>query len=330
MPDAASTAFGFLDLDWAWAQLSGGNPVPFVTWTVAAFIVGLGVGMALRGFLMDHKVRSELGLKRGFERVNSVERLIEKADELSGLEHELESLRADLASRPTANQLAESEGRVSELEREVEYLRSGDGSESARIERLVGNIRNLTWGQRRVLSLVLSSGERWIGEPDSDRARALERYGYLECVASSLSKGSCYVVPLVLREAIGSSDDAKMLLSEAEGDVGEDACIDDFSRTFSFLNNREKYCVARIVEVENANKGMSVSKNAPIRQAIESLANMGIVTRTGSREIGGKPVVSYTISPEWREWLRSHTELFSGVTEADAGLGDYTITRNQL
>lgn len=83
MPDAASTAMGFLDLNWAWLQLSGGDPVPFLSWTVAAFLIGFCVGKAFRSWRINRKIRSELGLRPGFERVNTVERLIEKADELA-------------------------------------------------------------------------------------------------------------------------------------------------------------------------------------------------------------------------------------------------------
>lgn len=83
MPDAASTAMGFLDLDWVWSQLSGGNPVPFLSWTAATFLVGLCAGMVVRNWRLSRRIRSELGLRPGFERVSTVERLIEKADELA-------------------------------------------------------------------------------------------------------------------------------------------------------------------------------------------------------------------------------------------------------
>lgn len=95
MPDAASTAMGFLDLDWVWSQLSGGSPVPFLSWTAATFLVGLCAGMAVRNWRLSRRIRSELGLRPGFERISTVERLIEKADELaSGMDEAREAERA--------------------------------------------------------------------------------------------------------------------------------------------------------------------------------------------------------------------------------------------
>lgn len=93
--DAASTAAGFLDLGWVWSQLSGGNPVPILSWTATALLVGLCAGMAVRSLRLNRRVRSEFGLRPGFERVNTVERLIEKADELAiGLDEAREAERA--------------------------------------------------------------------------------------------------------------------------------------------------------------------------------------------------------------------------------------------
>lgn len=126
MPDAASTAMGFLDLEWVWSQLSGGNPVPFLSWTAATLLIGLCAGMAVRNWRLNRKVRSELGLKPGFERVNTVERLIEKADELAAQavgvaerDTRIASLEAELAGRPTQEELAERDATISSLERDL-------------------------------------------------------------------------------------------------------------------------------------------------------------------------------------------------------------------
>lgn len=130
MGDAASTAVGFLDFGWVWSQLSGGNPVPFLSWTVATLLLGLCAGMAIRGWQLNRRVRSELGLRPGFERVNTVERLIEKTDELAGQavgvterDARIASLEAELAGRPTQEELAERDAEIESLRSPVESVR---------------------------------------------------------------------------------------------------------------------------------------------------------------------------------------------------------------
>lgn len=394
MPGAANTAAGFLDLDWIWVQLTGGNAVPFLSWTATAFLVSCSLGAVFRSFLTNRRIRSELGLKSGFERVNTVDRLIEKADELSGLESEVESLRSELASRPTSQQLEECERRVSKLEGENNALRARleKRSPQEQVRRpsgaLATNLAAIEAFSPDMAAAAIetfdSNGSIPFGPFESTVRESINRHdgvfsvdtywfmgsptgkengkyhltrewhdfmddvdvlGAMRTRAEHSSIRMEEVAKKVVHEEItpladedidaiwngaSTENEAKGSLARTDGDGEVDSHMDNFSRTFSFLNNRERYCIARLVEVEDANKGLSVSSNHVIRPAFESLVKMGMVVRTGSREIGGKPVVSYTISPEWREWLRSHTELFSGVTEADAGLGDYTITRNQL
>lgn len=321
---------GSLGVVWNFASQ---HPLESILWSALCLLMGALLGMLIRHLVAACQLRqrdAERASEIAGVRSESAAEIGERDERIRSFESELESLRAELASRPTADKLAESEKRVSEMKREIEYLRSGDGSESARIERLAGSVGSLSKSQKGVLRETLFSGEYWSGESDDASPQVLERYGYLEQVKSSLSKGRCYTVPLSLRKTILASEDAMSSLSDEGGEDGEDLHADNFSRTFSLLSNREKYCIARLVEVEDANKGMSVSANGVIRPAFESLVKMGMAVRVGKRAIGGKPVVSYTVAPEWREWLRSHTELFSGVTETDAGLGNYTVTKYPL
>lgn len=131
MGDAASTAVGFLDFGWVWSQLSGGNPIPFLSWTAATLLIGLCAGMAVRNRRLNRKVRSELGLKPGFERVNTVERLIEKADELAAQavgvaerDTRIASLEAELAGRPAQEDVGELKRQLAAKDAEIESLRS--------------------------------------------------------------------------------------------------------------------------------------------------------------------------------------------------------------
>lgn len=394
MPGAANTAAGFLDLGWIWVQLTGGNAVPFLSWTATAFLASCSLGAMIRSFRTNRRIRSELGLKSGFERVNTVDRLIEKADELSGLESEVESLRSELASRPTSQQLEECERRVSKLEGENNALRArlverlpqeqvrrpsgvlatnlaaieafSPDMAAAAIETFDSNgsvpfgpfestVRESIKRHDGVFSIDTywfmgsSTGKetgkyrltkRWHDFiDDADALSAMRKKAEhssirMEEVAKKVVHEE--ITPLTDEEikaiwnGAATENEAKETLVRTDGDEDVDSHMDNFSRTFSLLNNRERYCIARLVEVEDANKGLSVSSNHVIRPAFESLVKMGMVVRTGRREIGGNHAVSYTIAPEWREWVRSHSSEYSGVTEADAGLGDYTVTKYPL
>lgn len=302
------------------------RPLESALWSAFFLLSGAFVGALVRHLV----ARRQLG-KRDAEHESEISGIRSaSAAEIGERDARIRSLESRLGSRPTAEQMEERDRRIAELERDNEYLRSGDGSEDARIGRLAESVRTLAKNQKVVLREALSSGEYWSGESDDASPQVLERYGYLEQVTSSLSRGRCYAVPLGLRETILASKVAMGSLIDAGSGDGEGSHADDFSRAFSILSNREKYCIARLVEVEDANKAMSVSANGVIRPAFESLVKMGMAVNVGERSIGGKPVVSYTVAPEWREWLRSHTELFSGVTETDAGLGDYTVTKYPL
>ena len=96
---------GWLELDWFWGMLTGGNPAMFLVWTAVVFSVGVAIGR--RWSIKKHgkKIVDELSKLPGFERVNSVDRLIDKAE--------------DLSKRPTTEQFAELKGRVDALERSL-------------------------------------------------------------------------------------------------------------------------------------------------------------------------------------------------------------------
>lgn len=284
MGDAASTAVGFLDFGWVWSQLSGGNPVPFLSWTAATLLIGLCAGMAVRNWRLNRKVRSELGLKSGFERVNTVERLIEKADELASQsvgvaerDARIASLEAELAGRPTREDVDERDTRIASLEEEL----------------------------RRVSSIVDLKEERVQGMRDALITRlgsegALTRKDVEDIVCEMAG-------PLQWQEIEGPDD------TEDE--------ISSFERTLSILNNREKWCLRQVIDVEETNRTFSTSAGGFLKPTYENLAGLGILTNLGDREIRGEAATAYTISPEWRTWLSGHDGIFAGVTMEDAGLG---------
>ena len=80
--------FSMLDFDWVGSQLTGGNPVPFLIWTAFVATLSFLCGRWWRGRRLDALVVRELGRRQGFERVNSVVLLIDKADALAKAEAE--------------------------------------------------------------------------------------------------------------------------------------------------------------------------------------------------------------------------------------------------
>lgn len=109
------TLFGMLDLGWAFAQLTEGSPLPFLLWTAFSFALGFAAGRAWGTHVEVRGIARELGRYEGFERVNTVGRLIEKAD---ALWHELAAANArvsELEARPTRDELASLRAENEEL-----------------------------------------------------------------------------------------------------------------------------------------------------------------------------------------------------------------------
>lgn len=100
--------FSMLDFDWVGSQLTGGNPVPFLIWTAFVATLSFLCGRWWRGRRLDALVVRELGRRQGFERVNSVALLIDKADAL-----------ADEVSAST-EALAEKDGEIARAKAEAE------------------------------------------------------------------------------------------------------------------------------------------------------------------------------------------------------------------
>ena len=108
---------------------------------------------------------------------------------------------------------------------------------------------------------------------------------------------------------------------EIEGPDDTEDGISSFERTLSILNNREKWCLRQVIDVEETNRTFSTSAGGFLKPTYENLAGLGILTNLGDREIRGEAATAYTISPEWRTWLSGHDGIFAGVTMEDAGLG---------
>ena len=108
---------------------------------------------------------------------------------------------------------------------------------------------------------------------------------------------------------------------EIEGPDDTEDGISSFERTLSILNNREKWCLRQVIEVEATNATFSTSARGIIKPTCENLTGLGILTNLGDREIRGEAATAYTISPEWRTWLSEHSDIFADVTIEDAGLG---------
>lgn len=84
------TFISMLDFGWIARQITQGNPLPFLIWTAFVFAVAFAFGRWLSGSRLDALVVKELGRTPGFERVNTVRKLIEKADELA---HEVKDMQ---------------------------------------------------------------------------------------------------------------------------------------------------------------------------------------------------------------------------------------------
>lgn len=83
MSDIIGFLAGILDFAWAAEQAEGESSFQFFSWTLIAFFVGCGVGALISRVLLNSKVKGELGHIPGFERVNTVDKLIDKAYEYS-------------------------------------------------------------------------------------------------------------------------------------------------------------------------------------------------------------------------------------------------------
>lgn len=110
--------FSMLDPDWLASQIAGGNPWPFLMWTLFIATLSFFIGRWWREARMDRLVEKELGRRQGFERVNTVQRLIDKAHGL-----------------PSAEQLHDAEKRAEKAEAELGSLRKSLDLATANAER---------------------------------------------------------------------------------------------------------------------------------------------------------------------------------------------------
>ena len=156
MTDVLGIIAGLVDFNWAYAQMIGGNPGPFLVWTVAVFIMGLVVGTFVRRLLMNRNVSREFRDVPGFERVNTVDKLIEKAHEYSDRpergEYELMKKNASgyLAQR------GETEGDVrfrQEIVDTVDKLGNPGKAQEYLLEKMRGSIADNEFYGRALLDL---------------------------------------------------------------------------------------------------------------------------------------------------------------------------------
>lgn len=148
--------FSMLDPDWLASQIAGGNPWPFLMWTLFTATLSFFIGRWWRGARMDRLVEKELGRKQGFERVNTVQRLIDKAHDL-----------------PSVEQLHDAEKRAERAEAELGSLRKSLDLATANAEReLIERDENLESVRvRQELLNELASAKT----PDMMRRIILER-----------------------------------------------------------------------------------------------------------------------------------------------------------
>lgn len=73
----------FFDFDWAAAQLANGNPGPFLSWTVGSMALGFLAGFLFKRWRSNRTIGKELGKLPGFERVDTLDKLIDRAIEYS-------------------------------------------------------------------------------------------------------------------------------------------------------------------------------------------------------------------------------------------------------
>lgn len=88
---------------------------------------------------------------------------------------------------------------------------------------------------------------------------------------------------------------------------------------FRRLSARERWCLGQVLSVEDRNMTFSTSSEGFVRPTFEALAQKGILMYTGSREIDGIPVSSYTIEHGWRAFLKRRRRRLE-VSEEEAGL----------
>lgn len=98
--------FSMLDPSWIASQIIEGNLWPFLIWTFFIAVLSHRVGMWWKSSQMDRLVARELCHKPGFERINTVQRLIDKVYDL-----------------PTVDQLRDAERRAEVAESEAGSLR---------------------------------------------------------------------------------------------------------------------------------------------------------------------------------------------------------------
>ena len=167
--------------------------------------------MAVRNWRLNRKVRSELGLKPGFERVNTVERLIEKADELAAQavgvaerDARIASLEAELARCPALEQLDESGTQPTKRAAKVEMLAipTIDCLSNEKVITPLDLIPSLTHRQRAMLLVAYSNGEITTTEETDRAAQQLVQEGYLVDLGENH-----YALPTELARALENRGD---------------------------------------------------------------------------------------------------------------------------
>lgn len=280
MGDAAATALGLLDPKWVSSQFGeGGDPASFLSWTVAILLIGLCAGMAVRNWRLNRKVRSELGLKPGFERVNTVERLIEKADELAG--------------RPTQEELDERDVTISSLERDLGARNHADAERAKLRETFLHKIDPDQ--QAAVVDAWLSPGRRL-----DVSARAIRGLG-----------GGFSLDELLVKDGDGwaCATDGAVSLLDSSGDlvalVMGRAARDDLSRT---LREMDFYTKCTLVAVWRHN-GLELAWLDPDGRCLNEdppgLDDEKVIRVTNGRlrALMSLGLVEYeTVSPSNRRW----------------------------
>lgn len=133
LAEFVSVFLAFVDPGWVARQFAQGDGVPFTLWTIGTLLAGLSIGLlvghraelrraAQRDRASIAKIHAELGSIPGFERVNSVESLIEKADELR--------------KRPERSELDRALARVADLERQLADSREAASASGAKVGEL--------------------------------------------------------------------------------------------------------------------------------------------------------------------------------------------------
>lgn len=188
--------FSMLDPDWLASQVTGGNPWPFLMWTLFIATLSFFIGRRWRGSRMDRLVAKEVGGRPGFERVNTVQRLIDKACDLPSADQLADAVRrADVAETALANMRESLDIATANAERELSE--KGENLESVRVRQ--GLLNELSGAKtqemmRRIIFERLDESKPADNQKYGAALRDLIKYGCVTGVSiPDFANGGTYV-----------------------------------------------------------------------------------------------------------------------------------------